>query len=100
MMCRVMILDTSCYAFYAALEFGTVHDVFDGYEDGPTTSNSTPEKFTECDDESVWYLSPLFVLPTNVRTNSNFLPDPIYRSDMLPVLFLSSSVWSRTEFLR
>ena len=45
-MCRVMILDTSCYAFYGALEFGTVHDVFDGYEDGPATSNSSPEKFS------------------------------------------------------
>ena len=41
-----MLLDTSCYAFYAAIIFGAVHDVFDGHEDRPTTSNLTPEKFS------------------------------------------------------
>ena len=45
-MCRVMLLDTSCYVFYAAIIFGTVHDMFDRYEDGPTTSNLSPEKFS------------------------------------------------------
>ena len=40
MMCRLGVMDTSCHAFYAAIIFGIVHEVFDGYEDGPTSDSS------------------------------------------------------------